>query len=133
MWLGAFTCATHDKGDRPLLQLHHRPGSPSRVRPSCLNPVKANPVTLTDEAITPNPAANGWRHLVATLLVSIAAAAAQAQMPQSLPGVKTTFVRLSNDANALLTEPAQLSPKSRVVVINAHPGKVRAFEYFTGC
>ncbi len=76
--------------------------------------------------------ASGWRRLVAALLVSAAAAAAQAQMPQSLPGVKTTFVRLSNDTNALLTEPAQPGPKARVVVINAHPGKVSAFEYFTG-
>ena len=89
-------------------------------------------MTSTDEAITRNPAAKGWRHLIAALLLSTAAAAAQAQMPQSLPGVKTTFVRLSNNTNALLTEPAQLGPKSRVVVINAHPGKVSAFEYFTG-
>ena len=39
MWLGAFTCAIHDKGDRPLFQLLYRSDSPSRVRPSCLGGV----------------------------------------------------------------------------------------------
>src|SRR5215472_14174241 len=36
MWLGALTGATHDKGDRPLHQLHQEPVSPLRGRPSCL-------------------------------------------------------------------------------------------------
>jgi pimeloyl-ACP methyl ester carboxylesterase len=94
--------------------------------------LKVKQVTSTDEAITRNSAAPGWHCLVAALLVSTAATTAQAQMPQSLPGIKTTFVRLSNNTNALLTEPAQPGPKSRVVVINAHPGKVSAFEYFSG-
>ena len=66
--------------------------------------------TLTDEAFTRVRGSSGWRRLAAALLVSTAAAAAQAQMPQSLPGVKTTFVRLSNDTNALLTEPAEPGP-----------------------
>ena len=68
--------------------------------------------------------------LAATLLVC--AAEAQAQLPQQVQGSRTTFIHLGNNANALLTEPAELGPKSHIVVINAHPGKVSAFEYFTG-
>jgi len=55
-----------------------------------------------------------------------------AQMPQQVPGIKTTFVHLANNANALLSEPAEPGPKAKILVINAHPGKVSAFEYFTG-
>lgn len=68
--------------------------------------------------------------LAATLLAC--AAAAQAQLPQQVQGSRTTFIHLGNNANALLTEPAEFGPKSHIVVINAHPGKVSAFEYFTG-
>src|SRR5581483_387386 len=46
MWLGAFTCATHDKGDRPLHQLNYRPDSLTRVRPSCLAMARVN--TMSD-------------------------------------------------------------------------------------
>jgi pimeloyl-ACP methyl ester carboxylesterase len=60
------------------------------------------------------------------------AAATQAQLPEQVQGSRTTFIHLGNNANALLTEPAVLGPKSHIVVINAHPGKVSAFEYFTG-
>ena len=72
----------------------------------------------------------GRRLLAAALLVC--AAAAQAQLPQQVQGSRTTFIHLGNNANALLTEPAEPGPKSHIVVINAHPSKVSAFEYFTG-
>jgi pimeloyl-ACP methyl ester carboxylesterase len=55
-----------------------------------------------------------------------------AQTAPAAPPVKTTYMRLPGNANALLTEPVQASPKSRIVVINVHPGKISAFEYGTG-
>ena len=72
----------------------------------------------------------GRRHRVALLLCVVAAVRAGAL--QAEVAIKTTFVHLSNNANALLTEPAEPSPNQRIVVINAHPGKISAFEYFTG-
>lgn len=70
--------------------------------------------------------------LVAWAAMLMCVATAYAQLPQQVQGAKTTFVHLGNNTNALLTEPAEPGPKARIVVINAHPGKVSAFEYFTG-
>lgn len=69
---------------------------------------------------------------LAALLLATCAITAKAQMPEQVAGAKTTFVHLGNNTNALLTEPQVLGPKARIIVINAHPGKVSAFEYFTG-
>jgi pimeloyl-ACP methyl ester carboxylesterase len=60
----------------------------------------------------------------------LAAPLAHAQTPP--PPVKTTYVRLAGQANALLVEPGQPGPKQRIVVINVHPDNLNTFEYFTG-
>lgn len=72
------------------------------------------------------------QQLCVAAALSVCAAVAEAQLPQQVQGSKTTFIHLGGEANALLTEPATPGPKSHIVVINAHPGKVSAFEYFTG-
>ena len=71
---------------------------------------------------------------IAALTCLAAPSALWGQTPPAaaVPAVKTTYVRLTGNANALLVEPAQAGPKSRIVVINVHPGKINVFEYFTG-
>ena len=51
---------------------------------------------------------------------------------QALPAVKTTYVRLAGNANALLLEPSKPSPKERILAINTHPENYNNFEYFVG-
>jgi hypothetical protein len=46
--------------------------------------------------------------------------------------LKSTYVRLSNNANALLWEPAATGPKQRIVAINTHPDRINNFENFIG-
>jgi hypothetical protein len=48
------------------------------------------------------------------------------------PSLKTTFVPLANNANALLIESAEPSPKRRIVAINTHPDHNNNFNYFIG-
>lgn len=62
--------------------------------------------------------------------------AAQAQNSPVHPGgppVKSTFLRLSNNANAILVEPVTPNPvKGRIALLIAHPEHVNTFDYFIG-
>jgi pimeloyl-ACP methyl ester carboxylesterase len=70
----------------------------------------------------------------ASLLIAIAALLttggqrADAQQPQ----LKTTYVSLANNANAVLLESPQPGPNSRIVAINTHPDHNNNFNYFIG-
>src|SRR5580658_761148 len=55
----------------------------------------------------------------------------QAHPDQAAAPVKTTYVRLAGNANALLIEPVKPSPKERILAINTHPAN-NNFEYFAG-
>jgi len=76
----------------------------------------------------------------ASLLVAVVAllttqgqrTGAQQQQQQQQPSLKTTFVPLANNANALLLESAEPSPKRRIVAINTHPDHNNNFNYFIG-
>jgi hypothetical protein len=46
--------------------------------------------------------------------------------------LKSTYVRLANNANALLVENPIPGPKGRIVAINTHPGHNNNFNYFIG-
>src|SRR5689334_9916672 len=51
--------------------------------------------------------------------------------PDSSTTTKTTFIRLSNNANAILVEPLHPDPaKSRIAVIVTHPERINNFNYF---
>lgn len=54
----------------------------------------------------------------------------QAQATQA--ELKSTYVKLANNANAVLVESATPSPKRRIVAINTHPDHNNNFEYFVG-
>src|SRR5262245_42682298 len=73
--------------------------------------------------------------VVAAILVGTVAAhvatAQRGQRPQELQA-KRTYVRLANNANALLVEPLEPGPKSRILAINTHPDHNNNFEYFIG-
>ncbi|HKB09780.1 MAG TPA: hypothetical protein VKD69_03960 [Vicinamibacterales bacterium] len=56
---------------------------------------------------------------------------AQQQQQQQL-AAKRTYVRLANNANALLVEPLEPGPKARILAINTHPDHNNNFEYFIG-
>src|SRR5688500_258153 len=58
-----------------------------------------------------------------------ASAGATAAKP---PSLKTTFVPLSNNANAVLLESPEPSPNQRIVAINTHPDHNNNFNYFIG-
>lgn len=72
------------------------------------------------------------------LVVSIALACqlAVAQggppVPAGGPPLKTTFVRLPGNANAVLVEPETLNAKSHIAVLITHPERVNNFNYFIG-
>jgi pimeloyl-ACP methyl ester carboxylesterase len=52
--------------------------------------------------------------------------------PEGGPPLKTTYVRLSNNANAIVVEPVTLDPvRSRILVIATHPEHMNNFNYFT--
>src|SRR5262249_40143682 len=48
------------------------------------------------------------------------------------PAAKRTYVRLANNANAVLVEPLEPGPQSRILAINTHPDHNNNFEYFVG-
>jgi uncharacterized cupin superfamily protein/pimeloyl-ACP methyl ester carboxylesterase len=49
------------------------------------------------------------------------------------PPLKTTFVRLTNNANALIVEPVTpIAGKSRIALVVTHPDRNNNFSYFTG-
>jgi pimeloyl-ACP methyl ester carboxylesterase len=67
------------------------------------------------------------------MAVVLPALAQQSPTPVGGPPVKTTYVRLANNANAILVEPVNLDPaKSRIAVLITHPEHVNNFNYFIG-
>ena len=75
-----------------------------------------------------------WRLVaftIASLVGTQALVRGQRGQTADIPA-KRTYVRLANNANALLMEPLQLGPKSRIVAINTHPDHNNNFEYFIG-
>ncbi len=70
------------------------------------------------------------------VLAALAPMAARAQFsaaPESGPPTKTTYVRLSNNANAIVVEPVTPNPaKSRIAVLVTHPEHINNFNYFIG-
>jgi hypothetical protein len=72
--------------------------------------------------------------VVAALVGTVAAPVAIGQRSQQAPQLqaKRTYVRLANNANALLVEPLEPGPKSRILAINTHPDHNNNFEYFIG-
>lgn len=77
------------------------------------------------------------KHLFAVLTVAALAlpgpARTQAAAPaDSGPPTRTTFVRLTNNANAILVEPVTPVPgRSRIALIATHPDNVNNFNNFT--
>ena len=71
--------------------------------------------------------------LVATMLVPLGAHAQFSPAPEGGPPLKTTFVRLTNTANAILVEPETPNPlKGRIAVLVTHPENLNTFNYFIG-
>src|SRR5262245_19987854 len=68
---------------------------------------------------------------VAAALVAIAAQPASAQQA-AVDALKGTYVRLANNANAVLWESPAPSPKARIVIVNTHADHNNNFEYFIG-
>ena len=70
----------------------------------------------------------------ATAFLILAPVGARAQFsaaPDSAASTKTTFVRLANNANAILVEPVHPNPvKSHIAVIVTHPEHINNFNYF---
>lgn len=65
------------------------------------------------------------------LLAPISASAQFSQTPDQGPPTKTSFIRLSNNANAILVEPVTPDPvKSRITVVVTHPERINNFNYF---
>lgn len=76
------------------------------------------------------------RHGLAIIAVVAASAAAQPGLAQQSSGADAAltgaYVRLANNANAVLWEPAEPSPNQRIVAINTHADQNNNFEYFIG-
>jgi hypothetical protein len=72
--------------------------------------------------------------LVTLIVAGVLAGAASAQQPRggvSDASFKTTFVRLSNSANALIVEPATPDPeRSGLAILVVHPDHLNTFNYF---
>ncbi|MCS0631155.1 hypothetical protein NX786_17620 [Telluria mixta] len=70
------------------------------------------------------------------VLVSLAPAGSYAQFsaaPHSEVATRTTFVRLADNANAIVIEPAVPNPaKRRIGLLVTHPDRINNFNYFTG-
>lgn len=98
----------------------------------------------------PQGARAGWRGFLLPAVAALAAAVAPpvlAQQPAPAPpaaqqtadaaaaalaALKGTYVRLANNANAVLWESPTPSPKSRIAIINTHADHNNNFEYFIG-
>ena len=77
--------------------------------------------------------ATGWRIGVAAVALVTGVSAPRAQRGDAQQAaLKTTYVRLANNANAVLVESSEPSPKRRIVAINTHPDHNNNFEYFIG-
>lgn len=74
--------------------------------------------------------------LLALGVVVACQAAAAAQAPPAVQGggaaLRTTFVPLGQQANAVLVEPVTPAAKSRIAVIVTHPEHANNFNYFVG-
>jgi pimeloyl-ACP methyl ester carboxylesterase len=71
--------------------------------------------------------------LVTIALAPVAALAQYSGVPPGGPPTKTTFVRLSNTANAILVEPVTPDPaRSRIAILVTHPEHINNFDYFVG-
>ena len=69
---------------------------------------------------------------LAAVLAAITARAQQDEMAAG-PATKTTFVRLANNANAIIVEPLTPDPqRSRVAILVTHPDHLNTFNYFIG-
>src|SRR5579872_4448954 len=69
--------------------------------------------------------------VASALLIPIGASAQFSATPDQGPPTKTTFIRLGNNANAILVEPVTPDPvKSHIAVIVTHPEHVNNFNYF---
>jgi hypothetical protein len=70
----------------------------------------------------------------ALISVAVVFAAALPVSAQQVPldALKGTYVRLANNANAVLWESPNPSPKSRIVIVNTHADHNNNFEYFIG-
>jgi pimeloyl-ACP methyl ester carboxylesterase len=68
------------------------------------------------------------------LCIMLAPVSARAQFsatPDDGPPTKTTFIRLGNNANAILVEPVTPDPvRGRIAVVVTHPEHVNNFNYF---
>jgi len=71
--------------------------------------------------------------VLALALVPISALAQNSPTPAGGPPLKTTYVRLANNANAILVERETPDPvKSRIAMVVTHPNHANNFNYFTG-
>ncbi len=75
--------------------------------------------------------------MLAILAIVLAPAFADAQpsppAKSTASATRTTFVRLTNGANAIVVEPTTLDPaKGRIAILVAHPEHVNTFSYFIG-
>jgi pimeloyl-ACP methyl ester carboxylesterase len=69
----------------------------------------------------------------ALLLTPMATNAQNSVAPDAGVPVKVSYVRLANNANAIITEPVTPDPvKSRVAILVTHPGHTNNFNYFIG-
>ena len=65
-------------------------------------------------------------------LFRLTAVHAQQAQTSSVP-LKTTYVRLANNANAIIVEPAVLdAARSRFAILVVHPERLNTFNYFIG-
>ena len=56
----------------------------------------------------------------------------QPRAPKDDPSLKTTFVRLQGQANAVLVEPIAPNDRSHIAVLITHPERANNFNYFIG-
>jgi hypothetical protein len=69
----------------------------------------------------------------AALLVPLAARAQFSAAPESGTATKTTFLRLTNNSNAIVVEPVVANPaRGRIAVLVSHPERINNFNYFIG-
>jgi pimeloyl-ACP methyl ester carboxylesterase len=71
---------------------------------------------------------------VVALAIALMPPAARAQFsptPEGGPPTKTTYVRLANNANAIIVQLVTPNEKSRIALIATHPEHVNNFNYFT--
>ena len=65
--------------------------------------------------------------------MTLAAQAPQASAQGTDRPTRTTFVRLGNDANAILVEPVTPDPvRSHIAILVTHPERINNFNYMTG-